>query len=537
MATAAPQQPTRAVQVAGEGSEINYYDLLVIGSGGRGKTTTADKLLVANPTNYDYKSEPIPLGGSDVVVDAENQQLKYTDITMWLGTPSDEFETHLKFLDNCRRSPAPHTQINRVRSASLDEARAVFQETTQCEVLSNERSKVRVVDVPGFFDGASLLDKSGTEELQLLSPVEILNVNNLGIMRSIIRIQAILGMKFKRILYFLPSRGPLERADAVLRLELNWMAHFFGRAIFKIMVLVATVPSTISEIEKLSDDDKFSNRDVQLTKKNFKKALEETFRSNPQSNDPLPDLPLIFISQTNTCEEILAKIQSTTVAEEGLNLQIDKNTCSQCGVKIGEVKGQRVTCYFSEDLTNGIPYDESTCHPKFIPRYRGIDKFWGGFKYLVSFKWMALKPWPVFVGEKCIACGELPNKPGCMQVGKEYRKKKLIVIVDHTSEVPGDQPAEEDAADEGEQAENPPPPPAENEHRQTAQNGSIEQQQPSNGGVTATQEAMTGRSEESSTAAQITDQTARMSIHTGGPADPSNIVMQNPMYRYNTKGT
>ena len=84
MATAAaPQQPTRAVQVAGEGSKIDYYDLLVIGSAGRGKTTTADKLLVANPTNYDYKNDPIPLGGGEVVVNAGNQQLKYTDITMW----------------------------------------------------------------------------------------------------------------------------------------------------------------------------------------------------------------------------------------------------------------------------------------------------------------------------------------------------------------------------------------------------------------------------------------------------------------------
>ena len=41
---------------------------------GQGKTTTADKLLVANSTNYDYKSEPIPLGGGGVVVDAEKFQ-------------------------------------------------------------------------------------------------------------------------------------------------------------------------------------------------------------------------------------------------------------------------------------------------------------------------------------------------------------------------------------------------------------------------------------------------------------------------------
>ena len=531
---------TRAMQVAGEGSQINYDDFLFIGSAGRGKTTTADKLLAANPTQYDYKNDPVPLGGGEVIVDAENQQLRYTDITMWLGTPDPEFQTHLKFLDNCRKVPNPHVQINNIRRATPDEDSAVFQETTQeCEVLSNDRSKVRVMDVPGFFDGASILSKR--EGDKVLSPTDSLNVNNLGIMRSIIRIQTTLGMKFKRVLYFLPGRGPLERADAILKFELRWMAHFFGRAIFKIMVLIATVSSTMSELELLPDDKKFSDRDVQVTKRNFRKALEDTFHSftdSPLSDEPLPDPPLVFISQTNTCEEILVKIKSAAVAEEGLNLQIDKNTCSQCGVKIGEVKGQRVTCYFGEDLTNGIPYEESTCHPQFIPKFRRIDKFWEGLKYLMAFKWVVRKPWPVFVGEKCIACGELPTTQGCMQVGKMFKKGKISVKVDHTNEVPNDQPAEEEAADEGEQAQNaPPPPPVKNGHRRVAQNGSIEQQlQQSNGGVAASQGTTASRSE-SSSITQMTDQTAHMSIRAGGPSDPPNLVMQNPMYKYNTKGT
>ena len=124
-----------------------------------------------------------------------------------------------------------------------------------------------------------------------------------------------------------------------------------------------------------------------------------------------------------------------------------------------------------------------------------------------------------------------------MQVGKTFKKGKISVKVDHTNEVPNDQPAEE-AADEGEKAQNaPPPPPVENGHRRVAQNGSIEQQpQQSNGGVAASEGATASRSESSSTN-QMTDQTAHMSIHAGGPSDPPNLVMQNPMYKYNTKGT
>lgn len=518
MATAAPKQPTQAVQVDEEKSKIDYYDLLVIGSAGRGKTTTADKLLVANPTGHDY-GQPVPLGGLEVVVDEENQQLRYTDITMWLGTSNDEFETHLKFLDNCRKSPNPHMQVNRVRSTSLDESTAVFQPTKQCEVLSNETSKVRVMDVPGFFDGASILNQNSD---QPLSPTESLNVNNLGIMRMIIRIQTTLAMKFNRILYFLPGRGPLERADAVLKLELNWMAHFFGRAIFKSMVLVATVPATFSEME-LPDDKKFPDRDVQITKKLFRKALEETFRSfsgDSLSEDPLPDPPLIFISQTNTCEEILEKIKRTTVTQEGLYLKIDPNTCSQCGVKIGVVKGQRVTCYFGEDLMNGIPYEESTCHPYFIPKYTRIDKIWSGFMHFVSLKWMVGKPWPVLIGEKCVACEGEPNRQGCMQVRQQYMKKKKTVTVDHTNQVPNEQPGE--CADE--EAEDLPPPVESGQNM--AQNGSARLEHRNS----SSSEAVTQ---------QGTPQAAGGVPHTcveaQGPSNVPHLVMNNPTWE--TKGT
>ena len=146
---------------------------------------------------------------------------------------------------------------------------------------------------------------------------------------------------------------------------------------------------------------------------------------SPQSNEPLPDPSLIFISQTNTCEEILVKIQSTAVTEEGLNLQFDKNTCSQCGVRVGEVKSQWMTCYFGEDLTDSIPYEESTCHPQFIPKYRRIDKFWGGLKYLMSFKWVVRKPWPIFVGEKMHAESYPPLRDVC-RWAKSLRKRTFL---------------------------------------------------------------------------------------------------------------
>ena len=434
------QESTRATQVGIDEAGFEYEDFMVIGNTGQGKSTTADKLLIANPTGHVY--EPVNAPGQQLVVDERNRQLSYSDITMWLahGIKRDDFETHLKFLTYCRSKDKPHEEVNKRRSASSD----VFKPTADCEVLSNETSKVRIMDVPGFFDGASILSKKkdDPEGAKTLSPTEHLDINNLDIMRKIIHIQTALAMKFNRILYFLPVRGPLERISAHLKLELKWMAHYFGTAIFKSMVLVATAQARLSKMP-IQDEEKFPEEDAKMTKELFCRALKEVLTST--SENLLPNPPLIFISLTNTCEEILAKVKGATVQQEGLHLQIDPNTCAECGVKIGVVKGQRVTCYFGEDLRNAIPYEESTCHPFFVPRYSRIDKIWGGFMHIVTFRWASGEPWPVFVGEKCVACESMPNTRGCMQVGKDYGKGQQRKPVDHTSQVvnTADEQAEE----------------------------------------------------------------------------------------------
>ena len=48
-------------------------------------------------------------------------------------------------------------------------------------------------------------------------------------------------MKFKRIIYFIPEQGLLERSHKVLLMEIEQMVHYFGKSIFECMVLVATV--------------------------------------------------------------------------------------------------------------------------------------------------------------------------------------------------------------------------------------------------------------------------------------------------------
>ena len=416
---------------------MDYYNIMVIGTTGQGKSTTADKLLIANPTQHRYEGG-VPQ--RDPVLNEENRQLKMDDITMWLLHASNEApedaqhkmmeqdnlqcaNTRVKCLVYFRNKKDPHREVNRARGTEMN----IFSSTKHCEVLSNETSKVRVMDVPGFFDQTSLVLRNQNPGNSL----ENLQVNNLDIMRRIVRIQTTLGMKFHRILYFLPCRGHLERADAHLKLELEWMVHYFGKFIFQCMVLVATIPSNISEDEDYPEHKKFPESSVKSTKDYFQKALTEVLSPDLAKSVQCP--PLIFISLTDSCEKILEKVRGAYETDVSLNLEFDPKTCANCGVKIGVVKDQKVTCHFK---SNTIPYEDSTCHPKLVAKYSRADKVWGEFKHVVLFKWVR-NPWPVFVGEECASCKQSPDTLGCVKVGTQFpmklKKKLETITVDHTN--------------------------------------------------------------------------------------------------------
>ena len=58
------------------------------------------------------------------------------------------------------------------------------------------------------------------------------------IIRWVMRAQIQFQLKVRRIVYFLPGRGPLEKA--VIQEELRVLYHYFGKDIFDCMVVAAT---------------------------------------------------------------------------------------------------------------------------------------------------------------------------------------------------------------------------------------------------------------------------------------------------------
>ena len=96
-----------------------------------------------------------------------------------------------------------------------------------CVLLSNDEIRARVIDTPGFADSKVTKDEG-------------VYGGNLNIVRSILMYNEKYKLKIRRILYFLPTRGPLTRAGGVLQEEIKVLYGFFGESIFNVMVIIAT---------------------------------------------------------------------------------------------------------------------------------------------------------------------------------------------------------------------------------------------------------------------------------------------------------
>ncbi len=400
-----------------QGGTIDYNDIMIVGKTGMGKTTTADKLLVANPDGHNYQ------GAEHSEPTVESEHVRADDLSIWLlsDTPNEitRVKQRLKNLIFFRGLNEPHEEINRSHSVEEDSNRP----TLSFELVSNESTKVRVLDVPGFFgegDAGACIASAGEKAQHSVSVA-------VGRMRMILQIQTAMHMNFRRILYFLPLHGALKRLDAYLETELTTLAKYFGKSIFNCMVVAATMPS-----EAFEDGNQvtLSDRAIAQTKQNFAAILSRVFPNERE----LPDPPVIYVSMADTCEAVLAKVMNAPVACDHIALEFDTLICARCGSKAKVVKSEKVAVYTDETETNTIPYDESACHPLFIPKYTKVDRILGGIAHLVTFG-QFLGRWPSFrsLHEECVRCQKAPGSHGCTPVRTRCEMYRKYFMVDHTS--------------------------------------------------------------------------------------------------------
>ena len=432
-----PADKHHAPQQQGGRKPINYFDIMVIGKTGVGKSTTADKLLIANPKGLTYTGEQHEEPKMDPKVGA----VYHEDICMWqLSDKEDEIETVSKRLKNlvfCRSLTTPHQEVNNLHR----EGESTAVSTDQCELISNDSTNIRVLDVPGFYGSKACSDESRNVLERTLNTTG----NDLSIMRKILHIKMAKSFKFNRIVYFLPETGILERDSQILHTEISIMENYFGRSIFESMVVVATYPASIYK-HLTKDANLFPPEDLEKTCKYFQIVMKRVF----PSEDSVPEPPIIFISLFDTCETILHNIRESAVAREGVELQFNPHTCARCNIRIGKLKEDLAkvgakddvlaTCAYDNNWAEAIPYEDSTCHPIMIPKYTKIQKIVGEIAHLITLRHFEGR-WPSMnnVDEVCANCRQTPKSRGCLKVHTEFAKGlQGAIVVDHTSQVTED---------------------------------------------------------------------------------------------------
>ena len=155
-----------------------------------------------------------------------------------------------------------------------------------CAVLANKEWKVRVLDTPF---GSCV--NEGTSPKSIFAEM-------LDTCRSILHVQGLLQMTVKRVVYFLPIRGPLEKIGGAFHEELKGMYHFFGPSIFENMVVVTTNHRRNQKFGFFEDD-----------KMDTRRALHVALKLvTGDENIFCP--PIVYIAIKDTGKEILDSLQA-----------------------------------------------------------------------------------------------------------------------------------------------------------------------------------------------------------------------------------
>ena len=412
-----------------EEEESGYFDVMMIGKTGSGKSTVGNRLLDIDPE-------------TKTLFSAYRDDEDISNVIKEWGDSGD-------------------------RKHYFEVGDGSESVTTRCKVLSNERHKDRVLDTRGFADSENSREDGVIK-------------GNLQSFRWILQAQKQHDLRFSRVLYFLPSRGPPERADGTLQEEIGVMHTFFGQQIFDVMVLIVT-----NNKRERYQQAGFSDEDFKETKEVFQHAFKLAtgtdlpkyppvvylaFNEDPFKKvigaDVISDAERLYFSpefETGSSSfqwedgKFSASVSVKSEITEKQKKRILHNfrgksfkfedRCARCAIKLVQRKlpsDKYVPVEVIDKTGDKKAHEESYCHAFFIPKYSQSIRIAGGVAHIITLGIGKVyehvtkkKSWPWFTNseEKCASCSLPPGSTGCSPVNKTVKICGVDYMITHSSEL------------------------------------------------------------------------------------------------------